>query len=104
MGNAEILNDFFSNYLHAIDQEVVMRGPVPRNGYPSLVLDNVMQQSVKSLGYAGGDAAFGGLLTSATQQGWAGPDGTVRGAYANFIKCFKLMDINKDGQLDKNDL
>ena len=82
------LNEFFSAYMHGTDQEVIMRGPVSSDelGYPSLVLEGVMEQTVNSLGYGKGDAAFGGLLTSASQQGWKDANGnTLRGAYANFI-------------------
>eukprot|EP01084_Bolivina_argentea_P047991 88461_1 len=81
------LDEFFSNYLHGIDQEVFMKGPIPdtAKGYSSLVIDGIFQQTVTSLGYTGGDLAFGGLLTSATQQGWKVDGKTIHGAYSNFL-------------------
>jgi len=41
-----------------------------------------LESNITALGHVG-DIAFGGLTTSATQQGWSADGETVRGAYAN---------------------
>eukprot|EP01083_Nonionella_stella_P185062 673796_1 len=85
--NRGILGEFFSHYIGGENQHVVMTGPVmsKSKGYPSTVLDGVLEETLVAMGYTQGNLAFGGVVTSATQTGWKVGGTTVRGAYSNMI-------------------
>mmetsp|Transcript_48076 Transcript_48076/g.77014 ORF Transcript_48076/g.77014 Transcript_48076/m.77014 type:complete len:624 (-) Transcript_48076:44-1915(-) len=107
--NRVLLDDFFSNYIIGETQKVIMKGPISgvKNGkyYASTVLDGVLEETVIALGYDQGTLAFGGLVTSATQQGWkvSTTGKTVRGAYANFMNPLnvpiKIIDLSATATL-----
>ena len=97
----DVLNQFFSNYINGIDQQVHLKGPDGQ--ISSSVIDNILEADVLALGLEGNDIAFGGLLTSATQQGWIVDGKTVRGAYANFLNPLnvplKIINISATASL-----
>eukprot|EP01083_Nonionella_stella_P237397 832875_1 len=87
--NRHLLGEFFGNYVSGINQQLILKGPISSTigGYSvtATVIDGILEQILTALGYTKGNLAFGGLVTSATQQGWKVNGKTIRGAYADFL-------------------
>jgi hypothetical protein len=63
--NAAVIEAFFEKYVMGLNQTVLIRGP-----YNGLVIDDIMEQNVTTLGSPNANTAFGGAITKTSLLGW----------------------------------